>query len=1200
MIDSLPLTGKCLIEASAGTGKTYTLTSILLRLLLETDASPKQLIATTFTRKAAHEMRERLYVSIEEIKAHLTALLSEQNVLTDDAEFSHRMRKALEKQVTQPLYLALMGKHLRNLDDLIAFTRRVLTIENELDQIVIGTLDSLYQRWLNEFSPSIDGGEQRHITNDPQPFIATLLQQYLRNYYHHHDCSELPAPDLNTLTQTIEKQLSYGDIAVDAPIAPPDSPLDGTSSLAALLEISADAQAAYFSWLNSEDFRASISKRGKEKQYIIEHGWRDLSAIWQSLLADDGSQYQTLTDAPVFDEFMQDKSLNKGKIKEAFTQHPVTQAIKARWQFFQAQQAQQQAKQQYAKEALYYHAYAYVRQHLAPLLEKQQLTTFSTQSERLLTALKHDNAQLAAHIRYRYPIILVDESQDLNSTQAAILELIYLNPVNAPNDAHHHGYLLLVGDPKQAIYRFRGGDVANYNRLAQHFCATEKFSLTINYRSSAALIDGLNALYAQNPRISRAIDYETIQPATQQRKKCLITQQGNPLTSAIQWISASNQEEETQTIVKVVQQLLAENAPYKLEEAGTQRALQDQDILILARSNTRLLALQAALNQHHIATDYDTQPNLFSAMMAEMLGDLLAVLLKPNDIALQNRLCSTLLVNLSDTQLQNWHNDSKQADAFRQGLQRASQLLYRGNALSAIQYFLNMRINGQTAWEKLSLQPQPIAQRLLSDLRRLQHILSEQSEKLRPEQLYHFWQDALNNPPKADWAKSESLSQTKGVRLLTVHAAKGLQAPVVIVSNLTGASKTKPLFYHYSDADNTPHLTFNPETQAAQITQENEEEQRRLLYVALTRAEELLIVMHKPKDELLEQQFSITHFLTQLPPSHDFWQIDAPILTPPHTLHTAPHLHAPQSLPALPTQHHFYAWQYTSFSALARQFSASNAVDPHAADYAIEAHDETTTAPNVAIHANTQHNPPSTLNTALPHRFSRGTSAGSFLHLVLEKLSPNNPIHWQTLLTQYARDYQLLDENAPLSDYPEYQDWLLALLHSRLITGTTLAQLSPTQRCNELAFMLATDKHHALDMIKIRHLFAQYDIALPLQADARQYAYLRGEIDVVYEYEGKFHIIDYKSNYLGNQQEAYHHHSMKAAMDTHHYWLQSAIYQVALHRYLNYRLTDYAPERHLGSVEYYFLRGIDDGHFNATLPLDLILRLDQLLLAIVK
>ena len=153
---------------------------------------------------------------------------------------------------------------------------------------------------------------------------------------------------------------------------------------------------------------------------------------------------------------------------------------------------------------------------------------------------------------------------------------------------------------------------------------------------------------------------------------------------------------------------------------------------------------------------------------------------------------------------------------------------------------------------------------------------------------------------------------------------------------------------------------------------------------------------------------------------------------------------------------------------------------------------------------------------------------------------------------------------------------------------------------SEYGFTLGSDARVALDIPAINAHFAAHGHPLHLSDKHRHIRYLRGEIDHLYQHDGRYYILDYKTNHLGNSPADYTPENIRAAMGDHHYWLQAALYQVALHRLLQTRLADYDPARHLGGIEYLYLRGIDPAHpangkYGWNYPPEFIAGLDRIL-----
>lgn len=283
-------------------------------------------------------------------------------------------------------------------------------------------------------------------------------------------------------------------------------------------------------------------------------------------------------------------------------------------------------------------------------------------------------------------------------------------------------------------------------------------------------------------------------------------------------------------------------------------------------------------------------------------------------------------------------------------------------------------------------------------------------------------------------------------------------------------------------------------------------------------------------------------------------------------------------LPPLPAQRQ-RGWRKTSFTALARNIPAA------LEDTAIHT---TLDLELAAETASTSTDTPETL--PLPYAFPRGPKAGSFLHEALEKIRRERQPHWPHFFDKLLGKHHLEE---PRQRLPELIDWFARILDTPLASGIPLARLKNAQR--ELGFSLALDPRAPLPHHTLREHFAAWGKTIPFARDPGLYRYLRGEIDLVYPHNGRYHIVDYKSNHLGNHPGDYSQQAMLATMNHHHYWLQAALYQLALHRLLSKRLPGYQPHQHLGHVEYYFIRNPDHGHLAIDIPCDWLLQLDNIL-----
>ncbi|MFW2178038.1 MULTISPECIES: UvrD-helicase domain-containing protein [unclassified Moraxella] len=583
---SLPLTGQHLIEASAGTGKTWTLTGVVLRLLVEAGYPCDKIIATTFTRSAAAEMRQRIRERLQSFYRLLRLIHSEgfiaptakatddtdnaTNSTSNDARYqafwawlnerakrmnlteslddpiNHHLIDWVAKQVFQIGDSEQPQKQLQTQQDQsqtestdtdtteksakssksnkpnrpptvdfrIALQRTSLAL-NQLDRLFVSTLDSLCQKWLREFSSETGFSPEVQISNDVQAVVTGMIHDQLRAFWSHIDELEPQVYRLMQATGKLYDTASYVKVvekALTFYTAPIDTlrihPVD-LSAIPALMQRIANRHDEAFKPYLDADFRIN---QGMAKAKWLHKGLASFAQLQQQLASGDVLDLLKLADDPLklllaiheFDKNDDGFNSKKQAQVEAFRAVPMVQDL------VKLAKAKLQIEQHITQLNQYFTQFIgrYVREQLPQVLEAQRLTTFSLQLARLNQALASQQGEaLARYIRHQYPVALIDESQDINTEQALLIKRIYLDEAVAVSElgkkvdkdktdkhSQNKGFLLLVGDPKQAIYGFRGGDVHNYTTLKQLF-HTKPLALTQNRRSSKALIDSLNAWY---------------------------------------------------------------------------------------------------------------------------------------------------------------------------------------------------------------------------------------------------------------------------------------------------------------------------------------------------------------------------------------------------------------------------------------------------------------------------------------------------------------------------------------------------------------------------------------------------------------------------------------------------------------------------------------------------------------------------------
>ena len=1199
----IPLEGRALIEASAGTGKTWTLTGIILRLLIEGGYPPREIIATTFTRKAAAEMQQRVHKRLHALRENLKAIaaryLAEETVLNDDDGLATRLDDIIGGSggdlINRHLILNAVAKH--GLDGLIAIFSRVESLQARLDELFIGTIDSLCQRWLAEFALET-GNDERLQINENSPALEETIHDTLRRLLHEnhqHDpetfaqmLADGAYHDSDAYLAAAREATSHRHAAIDSGDVSADYDRDRHQALTRQLrELDAAVIADWQAMIDAPEFAAAVAKNAawyKQRDALPQL----LQQLHQELPFNDRTE-------ALASGFGKPRiSSKQTALTAAFTAHPFTLLIR---DLLAARDARQNHLDHHKRQTIA-SLLETVRQTYPQALEARGETTFSEKTARINEALAHPQhgTNLAHYLTRRYPVMLVDESQDLNDEQAALLERTYLRE----DGERKHGFLLLVGDPKQAIYGFRGGDVANYNRLKTRFRPDEQHRLDTNRRSSPNLIAALNEHYLQddNARLGADITYHEAQAANP--AQTILAADGSPIARPMQWThSGTNQDSETDTIAALVARLTD----------GT--GIAPRDIQILMRSNSSLETLQNKLHAQHIDSERSHDRSIFTGAVARTFADLLAALEQPEHRDRQNRLLSGLYYGYSQQDLDRLaaieqgeipaRADELTLAELREALTQAHDAWQSWGLLAALNPLLTHEKHN--IWQTLAACPAPNNLRHLLDLRHIQTILAEHAPKQRPAQFGAWWRAQLAAPPDADWAKAPPLPGQNAVHLLTIHKAKGLEAPVVILatgSNHKGGGANPVPTWRYRDGDTIRISLAKPAN--TPIDQQENEEQRRLLYVGLTRAKNLLLVAHREcKPDKANPTPTEKLYLTyaQNPgrcPHAGETSAEALAARPyrAHPSHEPPANPPPQqsgggsgrgyenSRSTAPTwRTRFQGWQRSSFSALLRD--ALEPTSPDLADYAV---------------ATPQNAPDAPPDADIRYTYPRGTAPGSALHAVLERIRPDNRRDWRRYLEHDNRQWQLGLEPTQLD---ACENWLEAIQYCELPQSRiSLGASKQGAHRSEYGFTLGSDARVALDIPAINAHFAAHGHPLHLSDKHRHIRYLRGEIDHLYQHDGRYYILDYKTNHLGNSPADYTPENIRAAMGDHHYWLQAALYQVALHRLLQTRLADYDPARHLGGIEYLYLRGIDPAHpangkYGWNYPPEFIAGLDRIL-----
>lgn len=1212
-IIDIEFSGLHLIEASAGTGKTYTLSSLMVRIFLE-KYLPGQVIATTFTRAAAAELKSRIRARLVETYRYLDAKrsLTEKEIL-------------LQAEQESDLLLQHVLKHFATR---IAYAcERLKLVIDQLDELFVGTLDSFSQKLLREFAFESGKIERAQITDDAKTYSRQLIHDVLREWIQSQPQTVIDAlylagelKSVDSFVKLVEDSLNFSS----AHFKLPEKPTIQFEQLAQLKQLAAEIDISllepYYS-LDGDHYKhvsGTIFRNGAFNKLFSECLPQLLQVLKQSdsILIFDGSLAVHRELVFKFLGQLADQKVFKkcpAEISDGFYQHPCIQQIQ---QLFGVLK---NYAEQFDQLHIYLKAYlcVEVKKRLPQVLQNKGETTFSQQIRTLSEALKGEQGQrFAVFVQARYPLILVDEFQDTNQDQDDMLASIWRHP-----ERYQKGCMIMVGDRKQAIYGFRGGDMLTFLNAYKDIQAKHgrEYKLIHNHRSVADLVEVVDALFQRQIDFGEQVQYDPIRAGT--RPHPVLIDQNQPNPHPLRWLMLKDKETEAQQVAWKIRDLLNQSLAGQLyfqKDAQTQ-TLNEDDIAVLSRNHDGLDKVQFELERLGIRVNRPSKRSVFDCTIAQDVGALLTAILHPYDEAKVKRALISRLFAMDLKQLLQLEQTAEGLSQFMTGFDAIRELWSAQGFLVAWQQCLNQF----GIWKNLVAVQSKDNERVVVNLRHLTEILSQHSEKYQGAQnLYHWYLKQLQSPLDREWELERRLSSEAGVQLMTIHKSKGLEFKIVFLLGADKPFRENNKTLNFSTQDITvsesaqtltqrvvaiADKTYLNETELKQHEERALAEQNRLWYVALTRASHRVYALLQDTDG--KSVSGLAFWKNRAEPFQHRCCTDEIILEQPPA---ARHLNQHINIIEIQAQHfpdqRFYSRGKTSFSYLAQHLRHKVGTDLLASQSheAVLAEDELDQV--ISVEA-----PAAQPISWIKSNFPRGTLAGNFLHEIFEyidfqcsdewvseirrRFKNDYSSLWQDLLIKYQESFPE-EQEAEYSLYHAVAEWLQEILSTPLYQGFRLNQLQPEHYLSECPFYLALSDR-VLAMKRIQQLFAEYGMEMPELLEARSARYLNGSIDLVYFDGQRYHIADYKSNYLGENLADYSVESIAQSMSLASYWLQAGLYLVALHRYLKVKMQNYDIEQHLGGATYLYLRGMngeaEQGYYYWQPSTEFVLRLDAIL-----
>jgi len=1147
----VPLEGMNLIEASAGTGKTYTITSLYVRLLLERSLLPEQILVVTFTEAATKEIKERVRTRLQRV---LAVLQGEQEAGDDD------------------FLVGLAGKYK---EDRGASAILVNAIRS-LDLAAIYTIHGFCKRLLAEcaFESGVDF-ETEFVSDD-----AAILQQVvddfwrikapgwgpiLTGYLYAIGCSSDSL--YKELQRVVLQTIAFGrQILLSPPGRAVDDPEEIVGQLAGI-------------WDRERDHIVAILNNGALSQAKDKYCPANLTAWSAALDAYFHDPKQVLFPADVFLKFSAGHlAVHTKKRKET----PVHR-------FFELADTLIQGLE-HAYTAIRLSCIDYCSAELRARKRQQGIMTYDD----LLLGVRNGlqapgvGTTMAEQVRSRYPAALIDEFQDTDPLQFEIFERLYQDTPCC---------VFLIGDPKQAIYSFRGADVFAYLRASA--ATANQYTLETNFRSEASLIAAVNHLFGRhaNAFLFEEIQFRSVRAAENLVDPlCISGDDDSPLTI---W---SFDEQPNLNDAKILMARGVADKIVQLLNLGRQgharlgnRLLAAGDMAVLVRTHYEGEIVRKALQDKGVTAVVHSQESIYSSLEARELQLLLGGICRPLE---QSKLYAALSTSLLGYRAEDLCDLEENEQTWESILDRF------------VAYYQQWSEHGFAVMFRRLLEQERVservaglagAERCLTNLRHLMDLLQSvvHSEGLGPEELLGWLQAKRHGVKKLEDEDQLRLESDENlVTIATIHKSKGLEYPVVFCPFMWDSQfgkRSRTFYAAFHDDNKKLRIDLGTENIQQHHSRQQWEilaEELRLLYVAVTRARNRCYLSWGKvgsRRNTVSERSALGYLLHPFAAGGNTGKngeegsaakanvddIGAAL----GSLAAA----APQAvgIEPLPESSHLHGMDqldqvvFGRSRTFKRQLTTSGTIQSFSAlqyQFDIEEPDHDAESGIALRQGPTGHEEPGERSL---FSFPRGRRAGSCLHAILENLDfsdleGKNATH---MVAGWLRRFGFDD------------GWAVPVLQGlsdvcrtplRHGAGTfCLGNLTKAHRLDELEFYYPVP---LLSAEKLRSLFVRYLDNKITDGDRKRLeredrwsgnGFMKGFIDLVFEWQGRLYLVDYKSNHLGNRVEDYGRPQLAAAIAEARYDLQYYIYTVTLHRYLKKRLqANYDYDRCFGGVLY--------------------------------
>lgn len=1168
-----PLSGTNLIEASAGTGKTYTIAGLFLRLLLEKNLAVDQILVVTFTKAATEELKGRIRNKLLEARQAFTSGSSSDAAVSELVLGTDRAEAALE---------------------------RIQDALRDFDSTAIFTIHGFCHRVLTDHAFETGDRFDTELMTEPASMLAAVADDFWRRRFY------TATPELVQYALNIIKKPDFFYTLLQKARHPgiwiiPDPHEPEIKHLSAFREQLSRVRRMW------PDVRIDIQEMLKDPclNSVVYGGFKEdkkkpgttvrearVSALVRQM---DRFVEEDRPDLPLwkgFERFTADKVESCVKKGQDPISHP----------FFHNCMALKKQADGLVPELDAYLVYLkseclkYGRKELLKRKKRRNVQFFDDLLSMLRQALMEKQGNLlAARIRERYRAALVDEFQDTDLVQYEIFTRIF-SKKNRP--------LFMIGDPKQAIYSFRGADVFSYIKASDH--AENKYTLFQNYRSTPGMITAVNTLFSNmvKPFIFEEIPFEKGSPGNKTAFKG--TSKGAPFRVWFLSAQAGRSMTVQDANRMIVHAVTGEIARLIMDPEGK---IKPGHIAILVRTNKQAVLTKESLSIARIPAVIYSAGNVMDSAESHDLGQILLGILNPAKEGTLKAALSTDMLGVSVASLDTAKMEEGWWENRFETFMGYHRLWHDKGFMPMFRHFMNQE---GVRERLLSL---PNGERRLTNVLHLSEIIHTASmeKKLGMTGLLKwFFIQKDPDTPRQEIHQLRLESDEDAVKVITIHKSKGLEFPIVFCPFGWGKSQVAGDDFTFHDMAADRRITLDlgsGEIEDNRVMAQNEllAENLRLLYVAVTRAIErcyvvwprlrhaetsaLAYLLHGPgkafsfdrSDNLIVK---LRDVLSNMGPEtflNDMRRLEnnsqGCIAVSPLPGNEIPAVARSVSEGKKLKVRTFSRsidrrWRVSSYSSL---------VSGRTLDHELPDRDEVPVLgePGVVRYAEALSDDTETKGEPSMFSFPKGAASGIFFHDILEHLD----------FTNGDRKYRQELVLSKLSAYNFDAFWmdvivqmlerLSAVILSRDRAPFSLSAVDNTQRVNEMAFYFPLQNLSRNTLKQIFDDFSGQGVLMGFPEKMEQLTFspvnglMKGYLDVLFQHEGRYFVVDWKSNFLGTTLENYQRELLNAEMQKTFYVLQYHLYVLATHLHLKMKLPGYVYERDFGGAFYMFLRGID-------------------------